>query len=283
MIKIIVDSTADFTAEQACQFNIDIVPLKVIIEGKEYRDRVDLQPEIFYQKLQESESLPTTSQPTPHDFLSFFQEAKEKSDDVIVLTLSSAISGTYQSAHIAKDLIEYDHIYIIDSLTTTLALQLLVMKAIDLRQQNMDIHQIVETLEIYKKRIKLIAFVDTLEYLYKGGRLSKTAAIAGNLLKFKPLIGFDNGHIAVYGKARGLQKTTQKLIEFIHESGNIDLDERVAIGYTGNDTGLKQFESILQNEFHFANALHGCVGPVIGTHAGPGARFIAYIQKENNN
>ncbi|WP_050637642.1 DegV family protein [Candidatus Stoquefichus sp. SB1] len=279
MIKIITDSTADIDLDYAKELNIDIIPLKVIIDGKEYKDRIDLQPQQFYDLLASSEVLPTTSQPSPQEFLNLYEEAKKAGDSVIVMTLSSTISGTYQSANIAKDLAEYDDIYVIDSLATTQMLRLLVLKAVRLRDSGADVKDIVNILEDYKHKIRIVAFVDTLEYLYKGGRLSKTAATAGTLLKFKPIIGLREGNLEMFAKARGTQKATSKIIDLIHEDGEIDFDEPICIGYTGHDDGLDKFEQTLRDEFGFGEVLHGFVGPVIGTHAGPGARLIAYISK----
>lgn len=279
MIKIITDSTADIDLDYAKELNIDIIPLKVIIDGKEYKDRIDLQPQQFYDLLASSEVLPTTSQPSPQEFLNLYEEAKKAGDSVIVMTLSSTISGTYQSANIAKDLAEYDDIYVIDSLATTQMLRLLVLKAVRLRDSGADVKDIVSILEDYKHKIRIVAFVDTLEYLYKGGRLSKTAATAGTLLKFKPIIGLREGNLEMFAKARGTQKATSKIIDLIHEDGEIDFDEPICIGYTGHDDGLDKFEQTLRDEFGFGEVLHGFVGPVIGTHAGPGARLIAYISK----
>lgn len=279
MIKIITDSTADIDLDYAKELNIDIIPLKVIIDGKEYKDRIDLQPQQFYDLLASSEVLPTTSQPSPQEFLNLYEEAKKAGDSVIVMTLSSTISGTYQSANIAKDLAEYDDIYVIDSLATTQMLRLLVLKAVRLRDSGADVKDIVNILEDYKHKIRIVAFVDTLEYLYKGGRLSKTAATAGTLLKFKPIIGLREGNLEMFAKARGTQKATSKIIDLIHENGEIDFDEPICIGYTGHDDGLDKFEQTLRDEFGFGEVLHGFVGPVIGTHAGPGARLIAYISK----
>lgn len=279
MIKIITDSTADIDLEYAKKLDIEIVPLKVIIDGKEYKDRIDLQPDQFYQLLQDSEVLPTTSQPSPQDFLTLFEDAKKNNDSVIVMTLSSVISGTYQSANIAKDLAEYENIFIIDSLAATQMLRLLVLKAVALREMKIDVKEMVKILEEYKTRIRIFAFVDTLEYLYKGGRLSKTAAAAGTLLKFKPIIGLKEGKLEMFAKARGTQKATTKIIELIHEDGEIDFNEPICIGYTGSDEGLEKFEQTLRDEFKFNDVLHGFVGPVIGTHAGPGARLIAYVSQ----
>ena len=279
MIKIITDSTSDIDVTYAKELNIDIVPLKVIIDGKEYKDRVDLQPDQFYSLLEKSEVLPTTSQPSPQEFLNYYEEAKEKGDSVIVMTLSGTISGTYQSANIAKDLAEYENIYVIDSLNATQALRLLVLKAVALREEGKDAETIFNELQAYKERVRIVAFVDTLEYLCKGGRMSKTVAAAGTLLKVKPIIGLRDGKLEMFSKARGAVKANAKIIELIHEDGEIDFKEPICIGYTGNDEGLEKFEQALRDEFKFEDVLHGFVGPVIGTHAGPGARLIAYVKK----
>lgn len=279
MIKIITDSTSDIDVEYAKELNIDIVALKVIIDGKEYKDRIDLQPSQFYTLLEQSEVLPTTSQPSPQEFLNFYEEAKANGDSVIVMTLPSTISGTFQSANIAKDLADYNDIYVIDSLNTTQALRLLVLKAVALREEGKDVKDIYSALEEYKKRIRIIAFVDTLEYLCKGGRMSKTVAAAGTLLKVKPIIGLKDGNLEMFSKARGTIKATSKIIELIHEDGEMDLNEPICVGYTGDNDGLDKFEQTLRDEFGFGDVMHGCVGPVIGTHAGPGARLITYVKK----
>lgn len=280
MIKIITDSTSDIDLKYAQELNVEVVPLKVIIDGKEYKDRIDLQPEEFYDLLVNSQTLPSTSQPSPQDFIDLYETAKNNNDSVIVITLSSVISGTYQSANLAKDLVDYDDIYVIDSLGTTQMQRLLVLKAVALRNEGMNAQDLYTFLEAYKHRIRLFAFVDTLEYLYKGGRLSRTAATAGTLLKFKPIIGFDEGKLDVFAKARGTQKATAKIIDLIQQDGEMDLDEPICIGYTGSFDGLDKFENTLRETLHFGETLHGIVGPVIGTHAGPGARLIAYVKKQ---
>lgn len=147
MIKIITDSTSDIDLTYAQELDIDIVPLKVIINGKEYKDRIDLQPEQFYDLLVNSDTLPSTSQPSPQDFANLYETAKDNKDSVIVITLSSTISGTYQSANLAKDLVEYDDIYVIDSLGTTQMQRLLVLKAIALRNEGMTAQDIYTFLE----------------------------------------------------------------------------------------------------------------------------------------
>lgn len=279
MIKIITDSTSDMGLDQAKKEDIGIVCLKVIMDKKEYKDRVDLKPEQFYDLLETLDTLPTTSQPSPQDFLTIYQEAKEKKEDVLVITLSSVLSGTYQSACIAKDLVDYENIYILDSLNATQGLHILVEKAMQLKKAGKSFQEMISFLEEYKKRICIFGIVDTLEYFYKGGRLSKLSATTGSLLKFKPILGLRNGTLDVFAKARGTQKATLKLIDLIKETGGIDLDEPIVLGYTGNHTDMEKFETTLKEAFSFDQPLYGIVGPVIGTHAGPGARLIAYVKK----
>ena len=161
MIKIITDSTSDIDLKYAQELNVEVVPLKVIIDGKEYKDRIDLQPEEFYDLLVNSQTLPSTSQPSPQDFVDLYETAKNNNDSVIVITLSSVISGTYQSANLAKDLVDYDDIYVIDSLGTTQMQRLLVLKAVALRNEGMNAQDLYTFLEEYKHRIRLFAFVDT--------------------------------------------------------------------------------------------------------------------------
>lgn len=279
MIKLITDSTSDIEKQEAEKYGITIVPLKVIMEGNDYRDRVDLNAEDFYPLLEQCDNLPTTSQPSPQDFLTIYEKAKEANDSIIVITLSSAISGTYQSACIAKDLLDYEDVHIIDSLNATQGLHILVKKAVQLIQEGKEAKDIVSFLEEYKKRIHIFAVVDTLEYFYKGGRLSKTSAAMGTLLKFKPVVGLKEGKLELFDKARGTMKATEKILELIQEHGEIDLQEPIFLGYTGTSDGLDKFCEQLRDHLLFTNEEYGIVGPVIGTHAGPGAKLIAYVNK----
>ena len=281
MIRIITDSTSDIGLDYAKELNIEIVPLKVIFNTAEYKDRIDLQPEKFYELLENCDALPTTSQPAPQDFMDFFEDAKQKKDSVILITLSSGLSGTYQNACMAKDLVEYEDIHMIDSLSATQALRLIVEKAVSLRDKGFSAEEIVKEIENYKTRVKIYGIVDTLEFLFKGGRLSRTSATVGSVLKLKPIIGFkEKGKLDVFGKARGTQKATDKLIDLIKQGNEIDLDEPVCIAYTGNNTSIEKFENKLKDELGIKNVKHGVVGPVIGTHAGPGACLITYVTKK---
>lgn len=279
MIKIITDSTSDISLQLAKEMNIEIVPLIVRVDGNEYKDRVELSPEDFYKQLEEKDLTPSTSQPSPQDFLKVYEKAKEAGDEILVITLSAEVSGTYQSAMIAKNLLEYDKIQVINSASATFGLRIIIEKALQLKDEGKTLEEIVAFLEDYKQKVHIFALVDTLEYFYKGGRLSKTSATVGTLLKFKPVVGIKDGKLELFANCRGTRKSISKIIELIHETGDIDLQEPVCIGYTGNSEGLDKFENLLKEEFHFENVIHGIVGPVIGSHAGPGGRIIAFVRK----
>ncbi|NLK28883.1 MAG: DegV family protein [Clostridiales bacterium] len=278
-IRIITDSTSDIRKEEANKMNISVIPLKVLFGDKEYKEGIDITIEGFYQKLVEADKLPTTSQPSPDDFLDHFIKAKEAGDSVIVILIAGNLSGTVQSATIAKEMAEYSKIYIVDSLNAITGLRLLVEHAVKLRDQGIEVEEIVASLNELKERIVLLAMVDTLEYLHKGGRLSKSSAILGSLLKFKPVITLKDGAIGVVGKARGINKGIAKILETIDEMGAIDTDYPVNFGYTAEDsTSLLLIEKVIEKYGNFNTPLYP-VGCVVGTHVGPGACVITYIRK----
>ena len=281
MIRIIVDSTADFTLEEAQELGVKIVPLKTTVNNIEYKDRVELSAEKFYELLQTTEVFPKTSQPSPAEFAHNYSEYVANNDQLLVFTISSGLSGTCQSANLAKTITGYDEIYVVDSRSATLGLQILVRKAIELVNAGKSFEEICNTLEEYKNKITILAIVDTLDYLVMGGRISKLAGTAGSLLKLKPILTMtdSNGVIESLDKKRGTIKATERIVEIIEENGGIDTNEPVMIGYTGEPTLLEKFENTLQNAFGFENAHHGIVGPVIGSHLGPGAKLICYVKK----
>ncbi|MDF2904733.1 MAG: DegV family protein [Herbinix sp.] len=278
-IRIITDSTSDISAVQAKELGVTIIPLKVIFGDKEYKEGIEITMEGFYDKLVKAEKLPTTSQPSPDDFLTSFLEAKKANDSVIVILISGKLSGTLQSATIAKDLAEYEDIHIVDSQTTITGLRFLVEHAVKLSREGKSATEIVPILEELKDRIVLLAMVDTLEYLHKGGRLSKSSAILGSLLKFKPIITVKDGVIGVVGKERGTNKGIAKMLEIIEERGLIDDNYPLYFGYTAEDSKTKQLMESVKERFGIANSTIHPVGCVVGTHAGPGACVITYISK----
>ena len=277
-IRIITDSTSDISINQAAQMNITLVPLKVIFGDKEYKEGVEITIDGFYEKLVKAERLPTTSQPSPDDFLKYFEEGKAVGDSIIVLVISAKLSGTYQSAMIAKEMVEYDDIHIINTDTVTSALRILVEQAVKLRGEGRNAEEIVTNLLKLKEKVALVAMVDTLEFLHKGGRLSKSAAILGTLLKFKPLITVKDGVVGVLGKERGVNKAIGRLAEIIDEQGGIDTSYPVHLGYTANDDQCKLLKDKLEEKYGLNGMVMHPVGCVVGTHAGPGACLVTFVK-----
>jgi len=277
-IRIIADSTTEITQKEAAELNITIVPLKSIFGDKEYLEGVDLTPEQFYEKLAESKELPKTSQPSPAEFEKAYKEAQANGDKIITICLASSISGTYQSANIAKETCGGD-IWVIDSGNTTVGEQLLVRLAIQMRDAGKSAEEIVKTLEEKKDTVRLFAVVDTLEYLHKGGRMSKATAIAGTLLKIKPLIAMQENELKLIGKSRGLKNAYKEVFKFVDSEGGIDYSMPFAIGYTGDIESFKQFESDAKERFDGHEPIVSIVGSVIGTHVGPGAVAVTFFKR----
>ena len=278
--RILTDSTSDITQIDAREKNIEVLPLRILFEDGEYLDGINITTEEFYNKLENANTLPQTSQPSPEDFLKRFEDAKNKGEDIVVITLSSALSGTYQSATLAKTICEYDNIYIIDSLTVTMGLNLLVDRAITLRESGLSASKVVEILENEKNNIRLFASVDTLEYLKKGGRLSGAAALAGTLLNIKPIVKVENGAVSMAAKARGTINSFSKIKGLIAEAGGIDTSKPYTLGYTGKADNLDQFKSFIEKNYDLTNSPIIAIGSTVGVHAGPGACGIAFFIKE---
>lgn len=276
-IRIITDSTSDITQIEAKKRNLTVVPLCVGFDQEEFKDGVTLSSEEFYAKLETSKTLPITSQPSPDEFLKHFQDAKAAGDQVIVITLSSNLSGTYQSAMLAKTMCEYDKIHLVDSQTVTLSLKILVEYGLSLRDKGASFEEIITELEDAKTRIKLFAVVGTLEYLKKGGRLSSTAAMAGTLLGIKPIIKVEDGTVAMAAKARGTNSAYSKISALIEENGGIDISMPYTLGYSGAAESLDPFQPFIEKAFNLSNSPISIIGATVGVHAGPGACGIAYF------
>ena len=275
-IQIITDSASDITDQT--RKDVTVLPMTITFGDTQYQDGVNLSHQEFYEKLIESGELPTTSQIPPFDFASAIQKAVSQGKEVIIITLSAKLSGTYQSACLAAS--EYEgKAYVVDSENVTVGERALIEYALQLKDQGMDAPSIVEKLETQKKQIHLIALLDTLEYLKKGGRVSKAVAFAGGVLSIKPVIAIENGEVAILGKARGSKQGNNFLVQKIKECG-IDFKKPYFLGYTGlNDSLLKKYiedSKELWTE-HTQNLAISTVGGTIGTHVGPGAIAVAFF------
>lgn len=259
---------------------VQIVPLTVHFGDQEYIDGVTIDHKTFYEKLVESDVLPTTSQATPDAFMKEFDKVKEAGDSAVVITISSKLSGTYQSATIAAS--GYDNIYIVDSGTAAMGSGILVELAFELLEKGMDAKAIAERLEEEKKKIIIVALVDTLEYLKKGGRVSKTVAFAGSILNIKPVLSVIDGEINMLGKARGSKMGNNLLVQEIEKAGGVDFSKPVMLGYSGlSDALLLKYIEDSKHiwEGNLQEVRYTTIGSVIGTHAGPGAVVVAFFKK----
>ena len=274
-VRILIDSTVDLPDSRAASF--PIVPLTIHFGKEEYTDGVTITHAQFYQKLTMGGEMPTTSQATPEDFDRAFRPLVEAGDDVVAITISSRLSGTFQSAMITAE--PYDgRVFVVDSCSVTIGAGILAQYAQQLVAQGMTAHAIFEKLLQVRDRIHLYACVDTLEYLCRGGRISKTAAIAGNLLSIKPILRVRDGVIDVIAKARGTRQANLQLMKEIENAGGADFSMPYLLGFTGmEDTLLKKFIESSASYWPDASVPYADIGSVVGTHAGPGAYAAAFF------
>lgn len=282
MIRIITDSASDITQVEAEKLNIKVLGLPIRFKEEEFEDGVTITPVEFYEKMIEIDELPKTSQIIPYRYEQEYLEAHENNDEVLVITVGSKFSGCYQSANTAA-LAFGNSVKVFDSSTASLALKILVIEAVHLRDEEKTLDEIITTLDSLKDHLHIIALLDTLEYLKKGGRISTTAAIAGMLIGIKPVICIKNGAIEVIGKARGSRSGNNMLMDFVSKHGPIDFEKPFSLGYTGVsshklDKYIKDSSSLYEsftNEFDIVN-----MGSAIGTYAGPNCIAFAYFDKQ---
>lgn len=276
-VRMIIDSTADTTPEVSSR--VTIVPLTICFGQQEYVHGVDITNTEFYEKLVESDVLPTTSQATPYAFEEVFREAVDAGDTVIAITLSHKLSGTYQSAVVAAA--EFPgKVFVVDSGSVAIGAGILAEYGLELIDQGLSAEEIARQLEDQKSRIHVLAMLDTLEYLKKGGRISKTVAFAGELLAIKPVLGLDGGEIKMLGKARGSKQANNLLVKEIQDAGGVDFSRPLLLGYTGlSDMLLQKYikDSAILWEGNREQLPYTIIGSVVGTHAGPGAVAVAFF------
>lgn len=280
-VQIIVDSACDITVDKAKELGITILPIKTRFGEEEFLDGVTMTHEEFFEKLVESDSLPTTSQVSPFEYEAIFKQIKESQDTAVCITISQKLSGCFQSANIASADYE-DGIEIVDSNNVCVGEQILTMRAVELRDEGKSAKEIASILNEEKKNIRLIALLDTLEYLKKGGRISAAAALAGSVLSIKPVIAIENGEVVVLGKARGSKNGNNMLKQLIQKEGGINFNMPCSLAYTGlSDAFLKKYieDSAELYEECDKPIPVSTVGCAIGTHIGPGAIAASFFVK----
>ena len=275
MIKILVDSSSDCNLQDGI---VDmIVPSLVTIDGVEYKSGTELTCDKFYELLQNAKEFPRTAQPSPQSFIDIFEQVKADKDQLIYFCLSSRLSGTYQSALMLKDMVDYDDIYIIDTLGATHIINMMAIYARDLINQGLSASEIVDKCEAFKHKVKLYAGVDTLEYLYKGGRVSRASATVGELTGIKPIITVIDGRVEMVGKALGKARAVNAVLEKA-KGHEIDTAFPIFSLYTYGTENCELLEQKLaDNGYNVKARLQ--VGATIGTHVGPGGYAVLFVEK----
>lgn len=278
-VKIITDSASDVLTPYHPA--VSVLPMTITFGDQQYRDKEELSHQRFYELLIESEQLPSTSQIGPAQFEEVFQAQVDAGHSVVAVILSGKLSGTYQSACIAAE--EFPQkVFVVDSENAALGEGILVQRAAQLVDQGLEAPEIAQRLEDEKKDIRLIALLDTLEYLKRGGRISKSVAAIGGLLSIKPVIAVQNGEVCMLGKARGSKNGNNLLVQEIQKTTGIDFERPYCLGYSGfhNDMLQKYIaDSRSLWEGHAEHLPIGTIGATIGTHIGPGAVGVAFFQK----
>ena len=281
-VKFIIDSAADVIPSECEVLGVTHLPLKVLFGEQEYADAVTLSHAEFYEKLTTDPNHPTTSQVSPAEFETAYERLTANGDEVVVITISSKLSGTYQSAVIASE--DYEgKVFVVDSLNATVGERALLRCGISLAAQGLSAAEIAAKLDELKSRVRLVATVDTLEYLKKGGRISATTAVVGGLLNIKPAISVVDGVVETVGKARGAKAANTLLRQLIEKDGGIDETMPLCFAWSGSsDENLKKFMDENSNLWAVSgeNLSVSSVGCVIGAHVGPGAVAVAFFGKE---
>ncbi len=278
-IRIITDSASDLIGP--LPEGITVLPMTISFGEKSYQDGVTISHHEFYEKLIESDVLPVTSLVSPASFEAAFRQSVAAGETVIAITISSKLSGTYQSAVLAAQ--EFPNsVYVLDSMSAAVGEQILVKYACELVRAGKTAAEVITELEEAKNHIHLLALLDTLEYLKKGGRISKTVALVGGVLSVKPVLTIREGEIVMLGKARGSRNGNNFLIREIEEGSGVDFTKPICLGYTGlSDAILKKYiqDSRRLWEGHKDDLNISSIGATIGTHVGPDAIAVAFFAK----
>lgn len=279
-IQFIIDSASDILPEEATKLGIIHLPLKVLFGTEEYTDAVTLTHRAFYERLVESDVLPTTCQIPPSEFDAVFKAVTDRGDTAVVVTISGDLSGTYQSAMIAAQ--EYPgKVFVVDSRSVCIGERILILRGLELTKGGMSAAQVAAALEEEKDSIRVMALLDTLEYLKKGGRISAATALAGSLLSIKPVIALEEGKVVMAGKARGSRQGNNLLREMVQKCGGINFSKPFALAYSGlSDALLQKYiaDSAELWQDQTQKLPITTVGCAIGTHVGPGAIAVAFFE-----
>ncbi len=268
-IALVTDSTADLTKEMQKELNVHVIPLKLRFAEEEFKDG-EITPEQFYARLANSSVLPQTSQPSPDEFIRFYQRLLAEYDEILSIHLSSGLSGTLNSAHLAKENLP-GKIHLVDSRTISLGAGLMVMEAAQLIREGLAIPSILAKLAAARKKIETLFTLNTLEYLHKGGRIGKVSGLVGSLLKIKPIVRVNEEGIYVpQGIARSQERALQGIVHAIQEFAQGRKLAKMIVAHGAAEQAALKLKAVLENTFNLKVSTTAQVGPVIGVHTGPG-------------
>ncbi|MDD2481319.1 MAG: DegV family protein [Lutispora sp.] len=276
-IKIITDSTSDLPKGIAKAYDIEVLPLTIFFDKDEYKDWLDIAPKVFFERMRNSEKLPTTSQVNPNSFKEKYENFLKDYDEIISIHLSSDASGTYNSAMIAREMVSEDRITVIDTRNYTYGFGQMVLEAAKMAEEGKSKEEIISRINYLIDNVKTLFVVDTLEYLRRGGRLSATKATIGTLLNLKPILTVDNGKIVAIDKARGMKKALKRIVEIMQEQGVDIKNQKVKIGHADNQENLREFEDVIEEAYGKHEVEEFEIGCVIGVYCGPGTVVIHYL------
>lgn len=278
-MKIVTDTASDITKQQAKKMGIDLVPLGIVFEDEPFYQNDEKDFEIFYEKLKTSKQLPKTSSPSPEQYLHIFKEAQKCNDEVLVLTLSSGLSGTAASAFAAKKMIDYEKIYVVDTHQAIIGQRMIVEYAVHLRNLQVKVDEIVKKIEEIRDRIVICGVVDTLIYLKKGGRIPASLATIGELFHIKPVIVLEDTILKVLAKVRGTKAGISRLYDRL-DKDRIDREYPVYFGYTTDRTMGENFMQDTCKKYSLKSSKIYPVGGIIGTHCGTRCIAVAYVKMQ---
>ena len=276
MIKLVIDSTADLTAQEAKDLGVTVIPMKVCINEKEYLAGVNLDDETFFSLLKTCKNLPHTTQINQDEYINTIKPILDNGDEVFVMALSSGLSGSFNSLRLASEELNSPNLEIFDTKTVTLGYKVVVYEAVKLINKGLSLEEIKTQMETLREKCRLMAVIDNVKYLIKGGRLSLIAGIAVTALNIKPIVHIVDGKLKVLSKAIGYNNALKTLIKHIN---NIDLEKEISLGHSNDRKRFFEMKQDLQNNFKTNQDRIDEIGPVIGTHVGPGCFGLAYIEK----
>ncbi len=276
-LRILTDSSCDLELGEQEALRITILPIRVYFGEEVYTEGENLTKPAFYSMLAAADTLPKTAQITPAEFEDAFRPLVEAGDEILLLPISRELSGTYQSALLAKEAFPGASIHVVDTLTTTFGLSLLIRQAVALRDQGMTGEEAARELTALVPRLRLFAVVDDLKYLKMGGRLSSAGAVVGSLLNIKPLISIAGGKVVSIAKARGLKAAFRQIADLVAAEG-VDAAYPAAYGHSNDPAIMEELRAVI-DEAGFGPVFTVDIGPVVGTHIGPGCTGFAFVKK----